>query len=183
MTKSINTAIAALLLIVMIALACGGETSEAPAQNDAASPERASTEESSATPDLDFGDEETEGSPEPEEEDEETPEPAQAGPERVRFKRGATEGTIRFELAPNEIKRYVVGVAPAQYFHVGMDDERLDISLPSRARLTEINKGDSFVDGVTISTGDIVFEIRNPTRNAIRTFAIVTIQDREPMDH
>ncbi|MCO6512108.1 MAG: hypothetical protein J5I65_15085 [Aridibacter famidurans] len=181
MTKSIYNSIAALLLIVSIAVACGGEAGEAPAENNASSPERASTEESSSTPDFDFGDEETEASPEPEEE--ETPEPAPAGPERVRFKRGMTEGRITLNLAPGEIKNYVVGVAPAQYFHVGMDDERLDVSLPSRARLTEINKGDSFVDGVTISTGDIVFEIRNPTNNAIRSFAIVTIQDREPMDH
>lgn len=182
MTKSIYNSIAALLLIVLIALACGGEAGDAPAENNASSPERASKEESSSTPDFDLGDEDIEASPEPEEE-EETPEPTPEGPERIRFSRGSTEGTVRFNLAPGEIKRYVVGVAPAQYFHVGMDDERLDISLPSRARLTEIDKGDSFVDGVTISTGDIVFEIRNPTRNAIRSFATVTIQDREPMDH
>lgn len=180
MTKSINSATAALLLIVLIALACA-DTTETPVENTANGTDQATPELSSVPPITDGTPEEEEEAPEMEEE--ETPEATQAGPERIRFSRGSTEGTVRFTLAPGEIKRYVVGVAPAQYFHVGMDDERLDISLPSRARLTEINKGDSFVDGVTISTGDIVFEIRNPTRNPIRTFAIVTIQDREPMDH
>lgn len=181
MTKSINAAIAALLLIVFIGLACGDGTDAPSSEDGSAAPETAAAEETVSEPEDTVEEDEPEELPETE--IEETPVPTRAAPERIRFQRGATEGTIRFSLAPGEIKTYVVGVAPAQYFHVGMDDERLDISLPSRARLTEINKGDSYVDGVTISTGDIVFEIRNPTRNSIRTFAIVTIQDREPMDH
>ncbi|REJ76064.1 MAG: hypothetical protein DWQ47_10595 [Acidobacteria bacterium] len=171
----------ALIIVVFVALACDGDANETVTEEERRRSEQTETERSTPEPDVGFEDEEPEE--QLEEEPELAPEPPEAAPERVRFRPGATEGTVRFTLAPNETKRYVIGVAPAQYLHIGMDDETPVLSIPNRSRISEVNEGESFIDGVTLSTGDIVFEISNPTQRSVRTFAIVTIKDREPMDH
>jgi hypothetical protein len=181
LTKSTSAAVAAVLMILMIALACGGEAGDTPADSNSSRTEKATPEESSTQPEIAMTEDEPEAAPE--EEAEETPEPRSAGPERIRFKRGTSQGRITLDLAPNETRKYVVGVGPAQDFHIGIDDFRPAISVPNASRLTEIEEGDNFFSAVTISTGDIVFEISNPTRGSVRTFALVTITDREPMDH
>ena len=94
-----------------------------------------------------------------------------------------SQGRITLDLAPYQTRRYVVGVGPAQYFHIGVDDARATILLPSVSRLSEMNQGDTFLDGITTMSGDIEIQFRNATQSSVRTFAIVTIKDREPMDH
>ena len=183
LTKSIHNALAALLLIMMIALACDENAGNAPAEENTQKKDSTATEQSSDEPgavDLDLGQDE------PEEEVAElveTPEPTPAPPERIRFRRGESQGRINIALGPGESKRYVVGVAGTQYFHIGMDSSRPAIRVLSRNMLVETDEGDTFVDGVTARNGDIVFEISNPTGSPVRTFALVTIQHREPMDH
>jgi len=182
LTKSTFAAVAAFLMILMIALACGGESGGTPAANDTSTAEKATPEETVSDPDISMTEDEPEAAPE-DEIDEDTPEPPPAGPERIRFRRGESQGRINLNLAPNETRRYVVGVGPAQYFHIGIDDYRPAISVPNASRLSEIEEGDSFFSAVTTSSGDIVFEISNPTRGSVKTYALVTITDREPMDH
>jgi hypothetical protein len=173
---------AAFLMIVMIALACGGETGDSPAKDDSSRAEKAAPEAPQTEPAVESTEDDAEDVQE-EDVDEETPEPTPAAPERVRFKRGESQGRINLNLAPNETRKYVLGVSPAQDFHVGIDDERPMIRIPNTSRLTEIETGGYYYSAVTISTGDIVFEISNPTRGTVRTYALVTITDREPMDH
>ena len=185
MTKSISTAIAALLLIAMIALACGGETGSAPAEDSADTAERTATESTPVEPDASGPADEPEDLPEEEDEapEEEEAAPAPAAPERIRFKRGESQGRISLNLAPNESRKYVVGVGPAQYFHIGIDDYRPMITIPGTRMLSELEEGDNYVSAVTTMTGDVVFEISNPTRGSVRTFALITIKHQDPVDH
>ena len=185
MTKSTIAAVAAFLMIMMIALACGGEAGDAPAENDSSRAEKATPEASQTEPAVESPEDDPEDVPEDPEEDveEEAPEPAPAAPERIRFRRGESQGRINLNLAPGEARRYVVGVGPAQDFHIGIDDERPVIRIPNTSRLSEIATGGYYYSAVTTSTGDIVFSISNPTRGTLRTYALVTITDREPMDH
>lgn len=180
MTKSISTAIAALLLIAMIALACAEDAGDTSSTDASPSPEGTATEQSTKDP-------ETVDLNVPEDDDEEvveeTPEPTPAAPERIRFRRGESQGRITIALAPGESKRYVVGVAPAQYFHVGMDSDRPVISLLSKRMLVETEQGDTYLDGITSRSGDILIEFSNPTGSPIRTFALVTIKHQDEVDH
>lgn len=166
-------------MIVMIALACGGEAGDSPAENDSSRAERAAPEESPATLEVDG----TETGTEELAEEEEAPEATPAGPERVRFRSGESQGRITIALGPGESRRYVVGVASDQYFHIGIDDDTPTIKLLTSSMLRDSEKGDTFLDGMTTKSGDIVFEFSNPTSSPVRTFALVTIKFPDQMDH
>lgn len=187
MTKSINSAVTALLLIMMIALACDGDAGGTTSEEDTRNTDSTASEQTSEEPtgvDINVGPEETpEELPEEEAELVETPEPTPAPPQRIRFRRGESQGRVTIALGPGESRRYVVGVSATQYFHIGMDSSRPVVRVLSRNMLVETDAGDTFVDGITARNGDIVFEFSNPTGSPIRTFALVTIQHREPMDH
>ena len=169
----------------MIALACGGEAADAPAQEGADSAERTAAERSPTEPDNGGPEDEPDDLPDEEIEipEEEEAAPAPAAPERIRFRRGESQGRISLNLAPNESRKYVVGVGPAQYFHIGIDDYRPMITIPGTRMLSELEEGDNYVSAVTTRTGDVVFEISNPTRGSVSTFALITIKHQDPVDH
>lgn len=157
---------------MFVALACNQGGTDTPNKSENAAPEQSSTEgnaENTSKQGETVADEPV---------DQDVPEPTPDGPERISFKKGMSEGTITVALAPNEKKKYVVGVTYGQHFYVEVEDFRPIIKVLSTSKLTDIDEGESSFYGVTTKDGDIVFEIENPTRNSIKTTAKISINTK-----
>ena len=137
---------------------------EAPKTEERATPEPAETESS-----------------EPEEEEPAaTPEPANRAPQRIRFARGKSEGTVRVGLGAGESQRFVIGVTGGQNLFIEVADFRPTIKMISTSKVTEVSEDESenTYYALTRSGGDIIFEIENGTRNSIATTVTVSITDK-----
>lgn len=104
-----------------------------------------------------------------------------AGPKRVSFAKGATEGSETVTLAPGAAKQYILGARGAQTLFITSDSKDLTFRTV-RGILGEMIRADdgtynAETKGNNGNKGDIVFEVKNPTSKEIKAKLQIALED------
>jgi len=106
--------------------------------------------------------------------------PAESGPKRISFSKGADNTVENFDLEPDQSKKFVVGAKKGQDLTIADADQTAKITMLTKGKLVDINDKPGNYNATTIANGDIVFEISNPTKKKIKAsinVMIITIGD------
>ena len=96
--------------------------------------------------------------------------PAPAGPKRVSFAAGKSEGTESVSLAAGESKQFVVGAKTGQIFMVDSDSKDLEITMVKGKVATDatlIEPG--HYDTTLLGNGDFVFQVKNTSKKEVKS--------------
>lgn len=106
--------------------------------------------------------------------------PAESGPKRISFSKGADNTVENFELEPGQSKKFVVGAKKGQDLTIADAEQGAKITMLTKGKLVDINDDLGNYNATTIADGDLVFEISNPTKKKIKAsinVMIITIGD------
>lgn len=105
----------------------------------------------------------------------------ESGPKRVMFAKGTTESTEMVTLAPGATKQFILGATGAQTLFITPGNDQLTFRIV-RGIAGELIKADdgtynAETKGNNGVKGDIVFEVKNPTKSEIKTKLVIAIED------
>lgn len=104
-----------------------------------------------------------------------------SGPKRVMFAKGSTESTEMVTLAPGATKQFILGATGAQTLFITPGSDQLTFRIV-RGIAGELIKADdgtysAETKGNNGVKGDIVFEVKNPTKSEIKSKLVIAIED------
>lgn len=167
-----------IFVLVTVLMACGGLAPDTETGDSAGS--TSDQETSSKAIDSETPGDDAAAADEPMEEPEETPEITDDGPQRIRFRKGASEGSVEVGLGGGEKKTFVIGVTAGQHLTIEVEDYRPTINMISASKVTDVEEEDGTgrYYAVTTADGDIIFEIENISRASVKTKVKVSLYDK-----
>lgn len=105
--------------------------------------------------------------------------PADNGPKRIAFNKGANWGAVNITLAPGASQKFVVGAKGGQTMDVEASSKEVSINLVKGKAATTEDFG--FLTAELATNGDYVFEVKNSTKKEVKTSVKVMIESNEPI--
>ncbi len=104
-----------------------------------------------------------------------------SGPKRISFAKGKTESVQSITLAPGASTQFILGATGAQTLFITPETGELTFRIV-KGIAGELIKGDDGVysaetKGNNAARGDIVFEVKNPTKTGISEKITIAIED------